>query len=147
MQRKYPTPVQFVLACPAFWRGGEQTQSRAQQKCVKWHYDSLFPVYRSWAQSQGIETKYIGKDWTYLVGHLKNLGIRSQDESTNKGRVTIGGRRGKGFSIETATLVQNIKDFLKKAGQDDDECDFEPPREGFALIETTQQSYAVTSVL
>ena len=124
IQRKFPTPVQFVIACPGFWQ-------TSPDGMIKWHYDTLFQRYRSWAQSEGIDARFMGKDWTILLEPLKILGILPHLE--NKGRICIDKRRFKGFSILTADLVKNINTFLKKAGQDDDDSNFEPPKASFAI--------------
>ena len=129
MQRKFPTPIQFVISCPDFWQGDtnnsqKQHLNASQLKEIKWHYDTLFQTYRSWALSEGIDAKFLGKDWTYLVEPLKNIGIHPH--SGNKERIRINNRRFKGFSIQTQELVEAIKQFLSKAGQND-ASEFEIP--------------------
>jgi hypothetical protein len=136
IQRKFPTPVQFVIACPKFWQGAQTMTARpdptSAQKShvIKWHYDTLFLCYRSWAQTEGIDLRFTGKDWTFLVEPHKILGI--YPHPLNKERICIDKRKFKGFVIESPTLVQNVKTFLTKVGQSDG-SEFEIPKTSFLI--------------
>ncbi len=139
IQRKFPTPVQFVIACQRFWQGAQTMTKHSEPNSdssvkkshiIKWHYDTLFICYRSWAQTEGIDNRFTGKDWTFLVEPLKILGI--YPHSLNKERICIDRRKFKGFTIESQKLVQNIKTFLMKVGQSD-ASDFEIPKASFLL--------------
>ena len=90
----------------------------------------------SWHIDLGLSLKgFTGKDWTALVEPLKMLSIHPN--TMNKERICIDKRRFKGFSIEAAVLVQNIKSFLHKAGQEDF-SDFEPPKASFVVREQVE---------
>ena len=102
-----------------------------QIKEIKWHYDTLFQAYRLWALSEGVDAKFLGKDWTYLVEPLKNIGIHPH--TGNKERIQINPRRFKGFSIQTQELVEAVKIFLAKAGQND-ASEFEIPISQLQLL-------------
>lgn len=140
MQRKFPTPIQFIMTCPRFWQGGAiaDLSKTILPRVVKWHYDSLYRAYQTWAQSQQIDLKYTGKDWTVLVEPLKAVGI--QPHMSNNGRVSIDARRSKGFSVEAQTLVDSVKLFLKKAGQEDF-AEFEPPEVSLIMIDSDKDAF------
>jgi hypothetical protein len=133
IERKYPTAVQFVIRCAEFWGGQATYETRLNSSqfgrkddggCgivgeIRWHWDTLYGVYRDWVRRCGIECG-VFRNADGLVQPLALLGIRP---GSDQGRVRIhtSGKpskgRDKGFSIKREQLIEGIRGFLGKMGE------------------------------
>lgn len=125
LRKKFPMPIQFALSCAEMWKGQDLEGSpNHKQPVIRWHYEALYQQYRTWAIHEGIDIKYLGKNWTTLEEPLKTLGV--QPIESNKGRIMIQRRRLKGFQINRNDLLESVRAFMRKSGQDDD-ATYDPP--------------------
>ena len=125
LRKKFPMPIQFVISDAELWKGQDlKGCSDQKEPSIRWHYEALYQQYRMWSIHEGIDSKYIGKNWTSLEEPLKSLGIQPIED--NKGRITIQKKRLKGFQVSREQLLDSVRAFLKKSGQEDAD-EFAPP--------------------
>lgn len=125
LRKKFPMPIQFVISDGELWKGQDLKGCPDQKEpSIRWHYEALYQQYRLWSIHEGIDSKYIGKNWTSLEEPLKSLGIQPIED--NKGRLTIQKKRLKGFQVSREQLLDSVRAFLKKSGQEDAD-EFAPP--------------------
>ena len=125
VRKKFPLPVQFAISSADFWKGQDLKGTADSKKpIIRWHYEYLYQQYRTWAIHEGVELRYLGKNWTSIEEPLKVLGI--QPSQASKGRIMIQKRRLKGFEIPRQDLLASIRHFLRKSAQDDADG-YEPP--------------------
>lgn len=145
LRKKFPMPLQFAISSAELWKGQDlkgvvepkkgTVDPKKEQDLkgtvdpndphpIRWHYEALYQQYRGWAIQEGIDTKYMGKNWTSLEEPLKSLGI--QPIESNKGRIMIQKHRLKGFEVTREQLLASVRAFLRKSGQEDADV-YDPP--------------------
>jgi hypothetical protein len=67
--RRYPTPVQFAIASPIFWRGQD-----THPNDIRWHWDQLYTKDRAWARDQEMDYGVVHSA-AALAGPLELLSI------------------------------------------------------------------------
>ena len=141
LERKFPSPVQFIIRCPQVWMGQTQYGDRSKGWAgdarpppqavpeIRWHWDQLFSLYNEWVRDQQIGCGVVQKAEN-LIGPLRQIGIYGGSDS---GRVHIKPDsdqptvRDKGFKVKRNSLISSIRKFLDGVGEKKDEK-WEPPQ-------------------